>query len=178
MKEGVDVSVGQAVDDYMTENGFTIAEYTAKTVTLFAGPLSFRVPNPPARQRVVPLHDIHHVVTGYGTDVIGEGEQGIWELRAGCPGLVPIFLNALAATGAFFLSPRRVIRAFLSAKGAETLYPRGMGSLRSGSRISEESAKLMTVRELRRHLHVPESGVANRDERRLHSHAPGTAYAI
>jgi hypothetical protein len=169
MDDGVDVSVGQAVDEYMTENGFTIAEYTAKTVTLFAGPLSFRVPNPPARQRAVPLHDIHHVVTGFGTDVIGEGEQGIWELRAGCPGLVPIFLNSLAATGAFLLSPRRVIRAFLSAKGAETLYM---------SRISEESAKLMTVAELRRHLHVPENGIANREERRLHSHAPARVVSI
>ncbi|MEO7110173.1 MAG: hypothetical protein ABI183_07045 [Polyangiaceae bacterium] len=172
MDEGIDVSVGQAVDEYMTENGFTIAEYTAKKMTLFAGPLSFRVPNPQARQRAVPLHDIHHVVTGFGTDVIGEGEQGIWELRAGCPALVAIFLNSLAAAGAFILSPRRVIRAFSKAKGASTLYPvRGAPAGRE-SRISEESAKLMTVRELRRHLSVPESGIAELGERRLHSHAP------
>ena len=163
MTNGVDESVGQAVDEYMTENGFTIAEYTAKTVTLFAGPLSFRFPNPPARAKVVPLHDIHHVVTGFGTDVIGEGEQGIWELRAGCPAPIAIFLNGLAAAGGFLLSPKRIIRAFLSAKNATTLYE---------SRLSEESAKLMTVRELRRHLSIPENGVANPEERRLHSHAP------
>jgi hypothetical protein len=177
MNDGVEESVGQAVDDYMTENGFTIAEYTAKTVTFFAGPLSFRVPNPKARQEAVPLHDIHHVVTGFGTDVIGEGEQGIWELRAGCPAPIAIFLNGLAAAGGFLLSPRRIIRAFLSAKDATTLYPRGTGPLRSDSRISEESAKLMTVRELRRHLNVPENGIANREERRLHSHAPRTSIA-
>jgi hypothetical protein len=168
MNERVDESVGQAVDDYLTENGFTIAEYTAKTVRFFAGPLSFRVPNPKARQEAVPLHDIHHVVTGFGTDVIGEGEQGIWELRAGCPAPVAIFLNSLAAAGGFLLSPRRIIRAFLSANGATTLY---------GSSISEESAKLMTVRELRRHLHVPENGIANQAERRLHSHAPRASVA-
>lgn len=168
MNASVDESVGQAVDDYMTENGFTIAEYTADKVTLFAGPLSFRVPNPKARQEAVPLHDIHHVVTGFGTDVIGEGEQGIWELRAGCPAPIAIFLNSLATAGAFLLSPRRVIRAFNKAKGATTLYD---------SRISEESAKLMTVRELRRHLNVPEDGVANFEERRLHSHAPKTSLA-
>jgi hypothetical protein len=168
MDSSVDVEVGRAVETYMTENGFTVAEYTAKTVTFFAGPISFRVPNPPARQRAVPLHDIHHVVTGFGTDVIGEGEQGIWELRAGCPGAIPIFLNSLAATGAFFLSPRRVIRAFLSAKNAKTLYV---------STIDAEAARLMTVRELRRRLGVPENGIANRNERRLHSHAPNGAYA-
>ncbi len=171
MNQGVDESVGQAVEEYLTENGFTVAEYTAKTVKFFAGPISFRVPNPPARQRAVPLHDIHHVVTGFGTDVIGEGEQGIWELRANCPGIIPIFLNSLAAAGGFLLSPRRIIRAFFAAKGAETLYPHG-----SESRISEESAKLMTVRELRRRLGVPENGIANLEERRLHSHAPSSAY--
>jgi hypothetical protein len=167
MNEGVDESVGQAVEEYLTENGFTVAEYTAKTVKLFAGPISFRVPNPPSRQRAVPLHDIHHVVTGFGTDVIGEGEQGIWELRAHCPGIVPIFLNSVAVAGGFLLAPKRIIRAFLAAKGAETLYM---------SRITEESAKLMTVRELRRRLGVPEHGIANPDERRLHSHAPSSAY--
>jgi hypothetical protein len=168
MDEGVDESVGQAVDDYMTENGFTIAEYSAKTVTLYAGPLSFRVPNPKARQEAVPLHDIHHVVTGFGTDVIGEGEQGIWELRAGCPAPIAIFLNGLAAAGGFLLSPKRIVRAFLSAKGASTLY---------ASSISEESAKRMTVRELRRRLHVPENGIASQAERRLHSHAPRASIA-
>ena len=168
MDESVDIAVGRAVESYMAENGFTVAEYTAKTVTLFAGPLSFRVPNPPARQRAVPLHDIHHVVTGFGTDVIGEGEQGIWELRAGCPNAIAFFLNSVAAAGGFLLSPRRVIRAFLSAKNADTLYD---------SRINEESARLMTVRELRGRLGVPENGVANRKERRLHSHAPHGAYA-
>ena len=161
------IEVGRAVERYMAENGFTREDYTAKTVMLFAGPLSFRVPNPPARQKVVPLHDIHHVVTGYGTDVIGEAEQATWELRAGCPSPIAIALNSLAMLSGFFLSPRRVIRAFLSAKEAETLY---------GSRINEEAANVMTVAELRRRLGVPEDGVANKSERRLHSHAPKMAF--
>ncbi|MEO8874300.1 MAG: hypothetical protein ABI461_01830 [Polyangiaceae bacterium] len=162
------IEVAEAVDEYMTENGFTREEYTAKTMTLFAGPFSFRVPNPKARQQLVPLHDIHHVVTGFGTDVIGEGEQGVWELRAGCPMGIGYFLNSLATAGAFLLSPRRVIRAFLSAKDAETLY---------GSRINQEAAQAMTLGELRKRLGVPENGVANRAQRRLHSHAPKMRFA-
>ena len=155
--------VADYVQRYLDENGFTREEYTARTVQLFAGPIAFRVPNPPARQRAVPLHDIHHVVTGFGTDVIGEGEQGAWELRAGCPGVIPIFLNSIAMLGGFLLAPRRVIRAFRSGKTAETLY--------GSTRISHEAALEMSLTELRQRLGVPERGVANPDERRLHSHA-------
>lgn len=155
--------VADDVERYLGENGFTHEEYTAPTVQLFAGPISFRVPNPEARQRAVPLHDVHHVVTGFGTDVIGEGEQGAWELRAGCPGFIPIFLNSVAMLGGFLLSPRRVMRAFRSGKGAETLY--------GSTRISYDAALAMSLPDLRRRLGVPERGLANPDERRLHSHA-------
>jgi ubiquinone biosynthesis protein Coq4 len=27
------------------------------------------------------LHDLHHVATGFGTDMIGEGEVSVWETR-------------------------------------------------------------------------------------------------
>ncbi len=151
------------VESYLEENGFTRAAYTAKTTTLFAGPLSFRVPNPVARQKVVPLHDIHHVVTGFGTDVVGEGEQGIWELRAGCPAPIAIALNGLAVASGFLLSPRRIVRAFRRAKNAHTLYVDGLG---------EQAALALPISELRAHLGVPPEGVAVADERRLHSHAP------
>ncbi len=28
----------------------------------------------------IPFNDLHHVATGYGTDVLGEAEIGAWEL--------------------------------------------------------------------------------------------------
>ncbi|HEX7665336.1 MAG TPA: hypothetical protein VF407_12515, partial [Polyangiaceae bacterium] len=112
-------------------------------MTLFAGPLSFKVPNPASRQKVVPLHDIQHVATGFGTDIVGEGEQGIWELRAGCPTPIAFALNGIAAMSGFVLAPRRIARAFRSAKNATTLYVTG---------IREEEALAMSVGELRAKL--------------------------
>lgn len=154
--------VQDAVEQYLAENGFTKKEYTAPFVTFYLGPLSFPFPNPPGRQKLVALHDIHHVVTGFGTDVIGEGEQGAWELRAGCPSPTGIFYNGLAMLTAFFVAPRRVLRAFRAAKGAETLYV---------SRVNKEAALEMTLHELRGRLGVPAEGIARAEERHLHSHA-------
>src|SRR5436190_5780545 len=48
------------------------------------GPLPFPFPNPPSRVKAVKYHDLHHVLTGYDTDIVGEFEISAWEIAAGC----------------------------------------------------------------------------------------------
>lgn len=152
------LTVREAVDQYLEENRFSRDEYTKKSVPLKVGPWMFQLPNGPTRQRVIPLHDMHHAITGYGTDLIGEAEIGAWELRAGCTNA---FLYAINLAGVFvglFLSPRRVLRAFRRARGARSLYV---------ARKSADELDRMTVDEVRALMNVPEGGVADRATRKL-----------
>ena len=84
--------------------------------------MSLKFPNTKGRKRAVPFHDLHHVLTGFGTSWVGEAEIGAWELRAGCNSFITYYLNGAGVLIGLFLSPRRVWRAFRAAKGQHTLY--------------------------------------------------------
>ena len=155
-------TVLEARDRYLAENGFSIETYTASTFQIPFFRWDLTLPNTKARQAAVPLHDLHHVATGYGTDYVGEGEIGMWELVAGCNSFATYYLNGSAAFTACFLAPRRMWRAWRRAQGAKTLYRRP---------LAYEDALRMSVAELRAHLGVPPAGVAE-GPRRLHRRAP------
>ncbi|MBK7862668.1 MAG: hypothetical protein IPJ65_29480 [Archangiaceae bacterium] len=145
------LNVATAVQQYLDENGFTVDEYTRPWVELTIGPMKLRMRNGAARQRAIPLHDMHHVATGYGTDLLGEAEIGAWELRAGCNNAFLVGINLTAAVLGAVLSPRRVWRAWRAARGARSLYVSGR---------SREALAAMSVAELRTLTGVPEGGVA------------------
>ena len=107
---------------YLAANSFSSRDYDAPTFTIGILGLSLKLPNTEGRKRVVPLHDLHHVLTGFGTDWVGEAEIGAWELRAGCNSFIAYFLNASAVIIGLFMSPGRVWRAFRAARGQRTLY--------------------------------------------------------
>jgi hypothetical protein len=143
--------VQEALDRYLMHNGFSTAAYTAPTFTVKLLGIPLKFPSTPARKRALPLHDLHHILTGYGTDWIGEAEIGAWELRAGCNSLVLYWLNGSGVLIGIFISPVRVWRAFLAARGQRTLY-----------RDSASYASLLQMRvgELRRRLGIPQEGLA------------------
>jgi hypothetical protein len=149
-------------DAYLAANGFTVEGYTAPTFTLkFLGiPKTFR--NPPSRQRVVPLHDLHHVITGYGTDFVGEAEIGMWELRAGCTTGILYFLNGTAALFGLVIAPLRTLRAWRRARGCRSLYTLD---------LPYDALLALTIGELRARTGVPAEGQADRAAS-LHSDAP------
>jgi ubiquinone biosynthesis protein Coq4 len=122
------MTIATAVEQYMQTNGFTREEYTAKSVPVKVGPLVFRLPNGPARQRAIAQHDVHHVLTGYATDLTGEAEIGAFELRAGCTSFFLYMINIAAVVAGLFIAPRRVLRAWKNARGARTLYALGLAS--------------------------------------------------
>ena len=138
----------EARDLYFAANGFSTRDYDAPTFTLGIFGLSLRFPNTTARKRVVPLHDLHHILTGFGTDWMGEAEIGAWELRAGCNSFIAYFLNGSGVIIGFFISPHRVWRAFQSAKGQRTLYR---------DTASYDQLLQMTVGELRKRLGIRSS---------------------
>lgn len=87
------------------------------------GPIPFPFPNTPARIRAVKVHDLHHILTGYDTDLTGEFEISAWELGAGCKDFYAAWvLNLGGMTGGLVSSPRRIIRAFARGLASRSLY--------------------------------------------------------
>ncbi len=94
------------------------------------GPVPVSFPNAAGRARAVPFHDLHHVVTGYETDIIGEFEIAAWELGAGCKDFwAAWFLNSGSLTGGLLSAPRRTFRAFLRGRGSRSLYGEDLETL-------------------------------------------------
>jgi hypothetical protein len=151
-------------DAYLAENGFNTDAYEAGWVVVSLFGVSFRTPTTERRRRALKLHDLHHVVTGFGTDLVGEAEISAWELRRGLRGLglyVGAIIVAVALVG-LFIAPRRTVRAWRASRADGSLFHTGR---------DYESLLRMTVGELRRELGVPQDGLAS-EPRRLHARAP------
>lgn len=87
------------------------------------GPLPMPFPNTDARRRAVKLHDLHHVLTGYRMDIIGEFEISAWEIAAGCGSYaVPWLLNLMGTTAGLVSAPLRTLRAFWRGARSRSLY--------------------------------------------------------
>lgn len=138
--------VEEARDLYLAASGFRVEDYSAPTFTIGILGVPCKFPNVPSRKRAVPLHDLHHVLTGYGTSWTGEAEIGAWELRAGCNSFITYFLNGGGVLIGLVICPRRLWRAFRAARGQRTLYRDPLPY----DRLLE-----MTVADLRSHLGIP-----------------------
>jgi hypothetical protein len=148
-----DESVRSARDRYLAQNGFTTEGYTAPTYRLTVLGRPWDLPNRPNRRWAIPLHDLHHVATGYATDFAGEAEIGAWELAAGCKTPIVYALNAAAVLFGLFLAPLRVLRAFWAGRRARALYRQ---------RFDYEALLDRPLLELRDRLGVPPEGLARR----------------
>ena len=159
-------TVRQARDAYLEENGFTVEAYDAKwTDGSFLG-VKLSVPNTRRHRWAIKRHDLHHVATGYGTDLIGEAEISAWELRAAKE--LGLYVSAIVLGGALLgavRAPMRTLEAFRAGRGIRFLY-RG-----DDSDVEYEALLNLTVGQLRALLGVPEGGVAKHPGK-LHDFAP------
>jgi len=138
-----DWKVGEARARYFAENGFGDGGYDADWVRFRIGPLPIAFPNTPGRKAAVPLHDLHHVATGYGTDLAGEGEIGAWEIASGCFHVRAAWLlDMLAAWPVLFYALRRVYRAFVRGRHSRNLYDAPMDDALLSLRVGELRARL------------------------------------
>ena len=97
--------------------------YGSKWVDFKLGKIPFPIPNSPSRVRAVRFHDLHHVVTGYATDLTGEFEISAWEVGAGCKDFAAAWvLNLSGMAGGALTAPGRVFRAFVRGRRSRTFY--------------------------------------------------------
>lgn len=87
--------------------------YDTKTFVIKVGPWPLHFPNIKSRVKVARFHDLHHLLTGYPANWVGEAEIGAWEIATGCRQyFIAWFLNFGAMLVGLFLQPGKVIRAF------------------------------------------------------------------
>jgi hypothetical protein len=109
---------------YFADNHFgDDGGYQDTWVDFKLGPLPLPFPNTPARVRAVRYHDLHHLLTGYATDIIGEFEISAWELGAGCKDFWAAWqLNLGGLATGMWVAPRRIARAFFRGLASSSLY--------------------------------------------------------
>lgn len=118
-----DLTMREARRLYFDANGFGDGGYDVKWVKLMIGPFPFAFPNTAQRVRSVRLHDLHHVVTDYGTDMTGESEIGAWEIASSCRDHWAAWVLNLFAMGiGVLIAPARLWRAFLRGRRSANLY--------------------------------------------------------
>ena len=109
---------------YFEKNGFgSDGGYGKRWVHLEFGP--FRIPlfNSSARRKAVPIHDLHHLVTGYDTTPKGEAEIASWEIAAGTHDKwFALFINLPALAYGLILWPKTIIRAWRAGAAVRGLY--------------------------------------------------------
>lgn len=156
--------VRDARDAYLAENGFDMEQYDADSVTLNFFGIRIRIPNPRSRKLAVRYHDLHHAMTGYGTDPTGESETSVWEFRRGTQ-VFGFYVRLLVLLGIFqglSHSPRLVFKAWNACK----IGPR----LPTPSISHYESLLDRTLGELRLTYGIPKEGLTG--SRSLHHDAP------
>jgi len=144
-------SVRDARAQYFAANGFSDALYQDNWVKLKVGPLPVVFPNTSSRRRALPMHDLHHVATGYSTSLIGEAEIGAWEIAGGCTDHWAAWvLNAGGFAYGVVLAPRRVYRAFMRGRKSRTLYHTGWNDSLLDLSVGELRARIGIDRDLAR----------------------------
>jgi len=145
-------TVRQGRDAYLRGNGFSALEYEARWTPARVLGISFRVPNTACHRWAIMLHDLHHVATGYTTDLAGEAEVSAWESRAGLAPL-GLYTGAIVASLALLgllVAPRRTIRAWRASRRRSLFVLAG---------LPYDELLSLSVADLRRLLDVPEAGL-------------------
>jgi hypothetical protein len=117
MSDEASLTLREARARYFAANGLPAdGGYHVRWVRAPIGPIPFAFPNTAGRQRVLPAHDLHHVVTSYATDLAGEGELAAWEIASGVRDRSALQLELRVLGFALARWPRRMWRAFVRGR--------------------------------------------------------------
>jgi hypothetical protein len=117
--------------------------YDDPFVKVTLGPLEVPIPNTKGRVRAVRFHDLHHILTGYDTDLRGEAEIGAWELASGCADHYAAWvLNFGAMSIGALLIPRRIWEAFRRGLKSKNLYRETFDEALLERKVSEMQVSL------------------------------------
>jgi hypothetical protein len=138
------LTLGASRDLYFEVNGFGAdGGYSDAWVDFKLGPVPMPFPNTASRVRAVRFHDLHHVLTAYGTDTLGEFEISAWELASGCADHTAAWqLNLLGMLVGTIASPRRILRAFVRGRRSKNLYRATYDETLLSRRVGEMRAEL------------------------------------
>ena len=109
---------------YFERNRFgTNGGYDEARVKITLGPFQVSIPNTDGRKRAVRFHDLHHILTGYDTDLRGEAEIAAWELASGCADHYAAWVLNIGAMGiGVFINPGPTWQAFRRGRKSKNLY--------------------------------------------------------
>jgi hypothetical protein len=107
--------------DYnLGDEGGNHLPYVIIEITSF---LKVYIPNWDNRRKEVLRHDIHHLVTGYKSEILGEFEIAAWEISSGCMNyFVAYLLNSSGLIAGMMMYPRPTFRAFILGSRTTNLY--------------------------------------------------------
>ena len=124
--------------------------YNKKWEIVKLGPIPLPIRNIKARQDAIRYHDLHHLVTGYDTNLAGESEIGAWEVATGCGTKWVAWILNMQAMLLFPIWPARVLRAWARGRRSKSLYKLHF----------DDSIPTMTVGELRSKLDLAPADTA------------------
>ncbi len=120
--------------------------YADAWVAFSLGPIPMPFPNTASRVRAVRFHDLHHVLTGYDTDTLGELEISAWELATGCADHFAAWkLNLGGMAFGSLWKPRRIWSAFLRGRHSQNLYRETYGDALLARTVGEARESLGLV---------------------------------
>ena len=121
------MTAAEALRHYYDIHYFGDSALTNRWVKVRLGAISIPFPNLKQRRDAIQLHDLHHMLTGYDTTWVGEGEVAAWEMASGFTRRhwVGYLYAPITFVIGFFTSPKRVIAAYRRGKGKKELMPLG-----------------------------------------------------
>ncbi len=135
--------------EYFRFNGFgDDGGYHDTWVNFKLGPIPFPIPNSQARVKALRYHDLHHVMTGYQTNFIGELEISAWEIGSDCADMYAAWILNLSGFGAgMMLAPRRTFAAFVRGRQSKNLYRYAYDDVLLARTVADMRAELGLDRE-------------------------------
>jgi len=118
------MTVKEALIGFYKFNSLNLTQdFESHCVRVYIGCILAPVPNVNARKKYLKFHDLHHIMSGYGIDRIGESEISAWELGSrSCRKPLISVMNLFALSTGFILSPAKVIAAFYRGCRSKNLY--------------------------------------------------------
>ena len=125
------LTLREALQDHLAAEGIPPDGGNSELwVTARIGPLVLCFPNWEVRRRATLPHDLNHVISGYGHDLIGEAEISAWELGGGCGSYVAAwFLTRAGLVLGLSTAPKRMFNAFVRGRRTGNLFSRDFTSL-------------------------------------------------
>jgi len=117
------LTLARARREFFVLTGFRESDYSNLIAKFKVGPFPLYFYNFKSRRDAVAIHEVHHILTGYDTSLIGEGQVSAWELGSGFKptGLATTYILLGAATG-LILDRKKTWAAFRRGLRSRNLY--------------------------------------------------------